>query len=183
MTTDERSGRARTGRTGRAPDTGADTVWAGDVREWAEEQGLEWTTEPIEETSADAVYCPVPDVGRTNPTLEALHRSDRALRRHWQRTTHRPAGRGGTKGPRTRILAVLDGHRPRRWVLYADEAEGPGSGIVTAARYAEQAGLQSLAIGPGTDPGLAETDAKIAILTATARHGTRLLIHSGPVHR
>lgn len=162
-------------------DVRSDSERLGDVRDWARRSGFQWTTDPIEAATADAVYCPVGAAHERNPTLEALHQEQPALRRHWRSTVHRPGTATSRTAVRTRVLALLDEHTPKRWILYADESGGPGSGIRHALAFARRSGFKTLAVGPGTDPRLAEPEARSAIQEAAADCPTRVNIHSGPV--
>ena len=129
------------------------------------------------------MYCPVASAHDQNATRDALHQDEPTLRKRWREANHRP-GQGTRKGEvRTRVLALLDEHTPKRWILYGDESQGPGSGIEAAVRFAERSGLRSLAIGPGTDPSLGEREARQAMERASANPVTRLIVHSGPVTR
>ena len=165
-------------------DIRSDRRLIGDVREWADKQGLEWTTDPIESATADFRVLPgrlrprcEPDRGRSPPggadAPQAVALGQPPAR----------AGDPERARVRTRVLALLDEHTPKRWIRYGNESQGPGSEIEAAVRFAERSGLRSLAIGPGTEPSLGEREAREAMERAAASPITRLIVHSGPVSR
>ena len=61
--------------------------------------------------------------------------------------------------------------------VYCYEDHKPGSGIGQAARYAEQSGLQRLAIDGRGDAGLTTEEGRATIATAAAEHETEFVVH------
>ena len=77
-TTKERQGQRpeetmMTRTTPTAPENGGDTQADRTVREQVAGTGATWTTEPIEDSTAEAIYCPVVDAGRWNGVMHDLH--------------------------------------------------------------------------------------------------------------
>ena len=160
-----------------APESGADTQADRTVRNRVDSTGATWTAEPIENSTAAAVYCPVVDTGRWNGVMHDLHRRDPGLAKRWGESKRQPKGADGQNGGRTTVLALARSGAPNQLVLYCYEGDKPGSGIHDAARYAEQSGLRQLAIDGRGDHGLASEEGRAAIAAASAEHETELVVH------
>ena len=165
----------------RATDTRADKTVPNDI----ESPGMRWTAEPIENSTAAAVYCPVVDAGRWNGVMHNLHQRDPGLAKRWGESKRQPKGADGQSGWRTTVLALARSGARNQLVLYCYEGDKPGSGIRDAACYAEQSGLQELAIDGRGDHGLASEEGRAAIAAAAAEHETELVVHlsAGPRQR
>ena len=159
------------------PESGADTRADRTVQNEFDRTGVRWTTEPIENSTAAAVYCPVVDAGRWNGVMHDLHQRDPGLAKRWGESKRQPKGADGQSGGRTTVLALARSGARNQLVLYCYEGDKPGSGIHDATRYAEQSGLQQLAIDGRGDHGLTSEEGRAAIAAASAEHGTELVVH------
>ena len=136
------------------------------------------TNEPFAETTSDAVYCPVLEARRWNEVMEDLHRRDPVLGRKWRETKDQPGPRRKQGGPFTKVLALpKSGTDAGRWVLYSYEGDRPGSGIESAARYAQRAGLKQLAVDGRDETWLTSDEVRRAIADAVLSHETEIVIH------
>ncbi len=160
-----------------ASETNADTRADRTVQNEFDRTGVRWTTEPIENSTAAAVYCPVVDAGRWNGVMHDLHQRDPGLAKRWGESKRQPKGADGQSGGRTTVLALARSGARNQLVLYCYEGDKPGSGIHDATRYAEQSGLQQLAIDGRGDHGLTSEEGRAAIAAASAEHGTELVVH------
>ena len=160
-----------------APEGVADTRADRTVREEIESTGVRWTADPIENSTAAAIYCPVVDAGRWNGVMHDLHRRDPGLARRWGESKRQPKDADGQSGGRTTVLALARSGALNQMVLYCYEGQKPGSGIHDAARYAEHSGLRQLAIDGRGDHGLRSEEGRAAIAAASAEHETELVVH------
>ena len=95
-----------------APESGADTRADRTVRNQGESTGARWTAEPIENSTAAAIYCPVVDTGRWNGVMHDLHRRDPGLAKRWGQSKRQPKGTDGRSGGRTTVLALARSGTP-----------------------------------------------------------------------
>ena len=160
-----------------APESGGDTQADRTIREQVAGTGATWTTEPIKNSTAEAIYCPVVGPGRWNGVMHDLHQRDPGLAKRWGESKRQPKAAGGRSGGRTTVLALARSETPHQLVLYCYEEHKPGSGIRQAARYAEQSGLQQLAIDRRGDAGLTTEEGRATIAATAAEHETELVVH------
>ena len=143
-----------------------------------DEGGARQTGERFEESTADAVYCPVLEAGKWNEVMEKLHRRDPGLARRWRESKRRPGPRLERNAQVTKVLALPLSNTETRWVLYAYEENQRGSGIAGAARYAERSGLKTLAIDGRNDSWLTSDEGRATVAEAASTHETKLVVHS-----
>ena len=106
-----------------------------------------------------------------------LHQRDPGLAKRWGESKRQPQAADRRRGARTTVLALARSETPHQLVLYCYEDHKPGSGIGQAARYAEQSGLQRLAIDGRGDAGLTTEEGRATIATAAAEHETEFVVH------